>query len=196
MSVKKAVVFLIIFVLIICVFSYALFVAGLSTQYFFAVKEELARYDTRLNLEIILSIIKTESNFNKNARSNKGAIGLMQIMPSTAEYIKSEMRKENRTINGNLFDEKENIAMGVWYLVYLERKFYSLDYVLVAYNAGETVAKRWEKGGVKPSDIPYKETRNYVKKVNFYYENYTIKSNIAKIVSKTTGLDKYRQNAT
>lgn len=85
MSVRKGVAFLIIFVLIICVFSYALFVAGLSTQYFFTIKEELARYDTRLNEQIILSIIKTESNFNKNARSNKGALGLMQIMPNTAE---------------------------------------------------------------------------------------------------------------
>lgn len=183
MSVRKGVAFLIIFLLIICVFSYALFVAGLSTQYFFTIKEELARYDTRLNERIILSIIKTESNFNKNARSNKGALGLMQIMPTTAKYIINGMAKENRRINGNLFNEKDNIAMGVWYLAYLERKFNSLDYVLIAYNAGETIAKRWEKEGIKPSEIPYKETRNYVKKVNFYYENYSIKSNIAKIVN-------------
>ena len=163
-----------------------MFLVGLNTQYFFVIKEELSRYDTALNEQIILSIIKTESNFDKNAKSKQGAAGLMQIIPATADFVTCEMRKEGRNLTGNLLNEKENIAIGVWYLTYLEKKFGTLDYVLVGYNAGETVAKKWERQNIKPKDVPYKETKNYVKKVNFYYENYVVKSNIAKIVTKTT----------
>lgn len=182
----RYIILIIILVLLCCVFSYAVFLAELNTQYFFVIKEELSRYDTALNEQIILSIIKTESNFDKSAKSKKGAVGLMQIIPATAHFVTCEMRKEGRNLTGNLLNEKENIAIGVWYLTYLEKKFGTLDYVLVGYNAGETVAKKWERQNIKPKDVPYKETKNYVKKVNFYYENYVVKSNIAKIVTKTT----------
>ncbi len=111
--------------------------------------------ENRLPAELIHSIIKAESNYDTWAISPKGAMGLMQLMPLTAKQYKVM----------NVFDPLQNIRGGVKYLVDLI-KLYDGDtkHVLAAYNAGQEAIKKY--GGIPP----YKETRNYIKKVMATYD--------------------------
>lgn len=142
----------------------------LSSKYYSVIKYECDKYG--LNHITVISLIKTESNFNQNAKSRKNAIGLMQIKESTAKYVATLYDIEYI----DLYDYKSNITLGVAYLDYLTKKFNYEDLVICAYNAGEGVLSKWiEKGYVeddKINYIPYKETKNYLSKIkklkNFY----------------------------
>ena len=114
----------------------------------------------KVELSLVLAVMKTESNFNKNAVSNKGAIGLMQLMPQTAKYISLKLGYQGEI---DLFSIDTNIYLGVLYLKYLSEKFLSLEQVLWAYNAGEGRVKKWLSDGL--NSPPYKETKNYKIKV-------------------------------
>lgn len=131
---------------------------------------------------IIKAVIETESNWNSRAISNKGAMGLMQLMPSTAIDMNVS----------NPFDPEENIEGGTKYLKYLLEKFNGdLILALAAYNAGP---KAVEKYGYVP---PYTETKQYVKKVLDRYNGSTNLSNgnnSAKRGSKNTPIYKIELN--
>jgi soluble lytic murein transglycosylase len=100
---------------------------------------------------LIKAVIKTESNFNPKAVSKKGACGLMQLIPATAERF---------GVN-DVFDPRSNIYGGTKYLNYLMDFFKGdLTLVLAAYNAGENAVVKYNN-----QIPPYKETKNYVKKV-------------------------------
>lgn len=140
-------------------------------RYPLSFKAEILEYSKKYDLscEFIASVINAESGFNKNAVSNKGAVGLMQIMPKTAQYIAQKLGEEYSY--ENLFEPKTNIRYGVYYLCYLKQKFEDEQVVLCAYNAGEGVVMGW-LGDEKYSsdqktliDIPYPATRQYVQKV-------------------------------
>jgi soluble lytic murein transglycosylase-like protein len=92
-----------------------------------------ARYE--LPPEMILAVIRIESAFNVNALSHKGAVGLMQILPSTAQEIAQELRMEWRG-EDLLRDPSANIEMGAYYLTKLIAQFDSLAVALAAYNHG------------------------------------------------------------
>ena len=114
----------------------------------------------KLDPAMIYAVINTESGFDSNAISSVGACGLMQIMPNTAVYI---IEKYHLNIDiDNLFLPATNIELGCAYLHYLSKKFKERKWVLAAYNAGETVVKNWIDNG---HEIRYKETKNYIKKV-------------------------------
>ena len=121
--------------------------------------------------KLIASIINTESGFNKKAKSNKGAIGLMQIKIETANYLNQLDKQENIT-EDELFNPVINIEYGCKYLNYLLKKFEDTNTALAAYNAGETRVRTWLKteqysiNGKSVNYIPYKETRNYINKIN------------------------------
>jgi soluble lytic murein transglycosylase len=125
-----------------------------------------------LNSFLVLAIIREESRFNPRARSLRGASGLMQLMPQTAEWITGK-----RFTVRELYDPAVNIEAGVRYLEYLFSRFQTLEEVLAAYNGGPTNVGRWR--AQKPDltverfieEIPYPETRIYVKKV---YTSYCI----------------------
>lgn len=123
-----------------------------------------AKYDVSPSL--IASLINAESSFNKDKISKKGAIGLMQVLPSTASYVTNQ--------NPNLFNAADNIDVGVHYLANLIKKFGDIDTALFAYNAGEGNVARWlqERGTTKLTSCPFPETNAYVEKikkgVNFY----------------------------
>ncbi|HXH28379.1 MAG TPA: lytic transglycosylase domain-containing protein [Candidatus Polarisedimenticolia bacterium] len=91
------------------------------------------RYD--VPPEMILAVIQTESAFDVNALSDKGAIGLMQIMPSTAQEIAQELGK-HWTGDSLLRDPSANIEMGTYYLTKLIAQFDNLAVALAAYNHG------------------------------------------------------------
>ena len=104
---------------------------------------------------LVKAVMKTESNFNRFAVSNKGALGLMQLIPSTGRRYGVR----------DFFDPQQNIDGGVRHLKFLLDKFNGdLDLSLAAYNAGENLVERL---GRIPS-IP--ETRNYVRKIRAIYK--------------------------
>jgi soluble lytic murein transglycosylase len=126
---------------------------------------------------VALSVMREESRFDTNAKSAAGAYGLMQLMPQTAYRLDRSLklginRPSQLTAAGN------NIQLGSFYLRSLFNDFHSLPQVLAAYNAGEMPVRMWQDRGKYRSvdefieDIPYAETRNYVKKVLTSYFQY------------------------
>ncbi len=119
---------------------------------------------------LVLSIAREESRFDSEARSPAGAIGLMQLMPQTASRLDGKLRLG---INGprDLVDANNNLHVGAYYLSHLVKEFGSYPYAIAAYNAGEEIVRKWiQKGGYRSADefiedIPYNETRDYVKRV-------------------------------
>lgn len=122
--------------------------------------------------ELVFAIIKTESGFDKRAVSSSGALGLMQIVPSTAKWIAYELGEEFDEMK--MFDPETNIEYGCFYLRYLFDKFNGFNEVVCAYNAGEGVVRNWldEDGFVVEEKIDYAETKNYLKKVKVFYDVY------------------------
>lgn len=135
--------------------------------------------ETGVDKAIILALIKTESRYNLYSLSPKGAFGLMQVMPLTAEYVKT---KYNISIDDNeqFFDPYINIKIGTLYYSELYEKFGDVGLAVAAYNAGPTIAKKWvDEGIVSKADetyknIPYTETRNYVDRVLKAREDYAM----------------------
>jgi soluble lytic murein transglycosylase len=126
-----------------------------------------------MNTCFILSIIREESRYHHRARSPKGALGLMQLMPETARWINEDVLKDDQ-----LYDPSVNIETGIMYLTHLVKKFKTKHAVLAAYNGGPTNVRRWLSAGAADNpqqfieEIPFPETRNYVKKVLTSYEIY------------------------
>ncbi len=126
---------------------------------------------------LIIALIREESYFNENAKSPVNATGLMQIMPSTANYILSKL-SVNTYNSINLEDERFNLYVGCNYLKYLKERFNNDLYVVAAYNGGEGAVNKWIKANKTSDDdefienIPFPETQNYVKKVFRAYHMY------------------------
>lgn len=124
----------------------------------------------------LYAVIKTESGFRADAVSGAGAIGLMQILPSTAAF----MRERYHMDEGSLFDPHYNLLIGAKYLSYLENRFSDLDTVIMAYNAGEGRVSLWLKDkryspdGKKLTSTPFAETNAYLKKVKKNFLIYRI----------------------
>lgn len=123
---------------------------------------------------LVFATIKEESSFDKNAKSNKGAVGLMQITLSTAEFIAKKLGESDY----DLLNENTNIKFGAYYLGYLLDKFKVVETAICAYNAGEGRIRGWLKDSEKSKDgitltyIPYKETREYLEKIVKSFEKY------------------------
>ena len=118
-----------------------------------------------LDYGLLKALIATESGFDVDAVSPKGAIGLMQLLPDTAQRfgVRADAR---RTVEQKLTDPATNLQAGARYLKHLIAMFPGrLDLALAAYNAGENAVKRF--GQAIP---PYKETQNYVRTVLALYE--------------------------
>ena len=111
--------------------------------------------------EFVNAVARVESNLNPSAVSPKGALGVMQLLPSTADRFGVH----------DIYDPKQNIEGGVRYLKFLGNMFSgNLPLVLAAYNAGENAVKRFN--GVPP----YKETQNYIHKIQQLYKKDSISS--------------------
>jgi len=110
---------------------------------------------------IILAVIKTESDFDADAESSKGAMGLMQLVPGTFTDMTGIKNTE-----GYITDPKYNIDAGVHYLAYLYEMYGDWETVYAAYNAGLGNVNKWLDDDDTLGDIPFPETRAYVRKVS------------------------------
>ena len=139
-------------------------------------KNFVAAYAEEVGLEaaLVYAVIKVESDFKEDAVSKSGAIGLMQILPSTGKWIAEQLNVQY--VSDVMFEPETNIRFGCFYLNYLFEKFKDKDIVICAYNAGEGKVFDWiENGELLIDKIDYKETRNYLEKVNYYYNVYANK---------------------
>ncbi|MGE5654529.1 MAG: lytic transglycosylase domain-containing protein [Bacillota bacterium] len=128
---------------------------------------------------LVAAIAYTESKYDPRARSPKGAMGLMQLMPETAGWI-AEQLKWTSFSTEQLYDPRVNIELGCWYLANLTVQFDDLAKVIAAYNAGRGNLQKWLDQGTwdgrfaTVDSIPFGETRDYVRKVakhHRYYRN-------------------------
>lgn len=122
--------------------------------------------------ELVAAVVHQESRFKPTAKSPVGAMGLMQLMPRTGKWMGAS----------NLYDPAQNVKAGVKYLKYLQGRFGDdQTLILAAYNGGEGNVKKY--GGVPP----FRETKQYVKKVSDYREEYEEKvaGKVAELVEET-----------
>ena len=125
----------------------------------FTVQDMISRCAAYYRLEeaLVQAVIKVESDYNPSAVSSKGALGMMQLIPTTAELLKVS----------DPLDPEQNIRGGSHYLRMMLDQFNgNLDLALAAYNAGPTAVRRY--GGVPP----FKETQRYLTKVKYYLDFY------------------------
>jgi len=144
-----------------------------------AFEKTITKLSRRYHIDphLILSVIREESRFDRDARSPAGALGLMQIMPSTAKRLDRTLHVGIRGTH-DILDVHKNLHLGIYYLSQLVREFGSYPHAVAAYNAGESSVRKWKKLGNYPSsdvfieDIPYSETKKYVKRVLTTYFQY------------------------
>jgi len=114
-----------------------------------------------LDPALLAAVIYQESKFSSSAKSSSGAIGLMQLTPTTAEGI--AIRTGGSAFHtSDLYDPDINIRYGSWYLDNLFKKYRSERLVLAAYNAGQGNVDDWRAHG---EPIQFAETRAYIKRV-------------------------------
>lgn len=140
----------------------------------------IAENSRRYNIDpyLVTAIIYVESGFEEESLSGAGAVGLMQIMPETAMWVSKKTGKPVEI--GSLKQPDDNIALGTWYYSWLYKKYESEVLALAAYNGGEKNIDRWrsEAGNMPDKEfirvIPFKETKDYVIKVQKVKERYKL----------------------
>lgn len=154
-------------------------IVGLKvTNDFFPIKykEEVLEISNEIGMDksLVFAMIKVESDFREKVVSHKGAVGLMQVLPSTAKWI---LAKEGYNPNEyDLYNSRDNIFVGVLYLKYLNDRFEGdLQKIMAAYNGGSSRIKddKWKE---------IDETRFYVKKVKVAHFFYRIKLKIIEVL--------------
>lgn len=140
-------------------------IEGLASQY---------RFDPYL----LAGVIRTESKFDARAISQRGARGLMQVMPETGRWAASNLGLKDFREDA-LYDPATNLLIGTWYLADLRREFEGdLILTLAAYNGGGRNVKDWlasnQWTGTHETleQIPFRETRDFVERVLVDYKRY------------------------
>jgi soluble lytic murein transglycosylase len=119
-----------------------------------------ASEENDLDPSFVAGVIYTESRFRPDAKSHRGAYGLMQLLPESARFI-----QRKSSIKGDYRDPEINVRLGTWFLGYLNDRYKGDErLMLAAYNSGEGNVDVWvsEEGFDIAKDIPFKETRKYV----------------------------------
>jgi soluble lytic murein transglycosylase len=129
-------------------------------EYEHIVRGHARQYD--LDAALLAAVIYRESKFDPDARSSSGALGLMQLLPETAEGI-AQLTGGSRFEVDDLFDPEINVRYGSFYLRRLLRKYDDERLALAAYNAGQANVDEWIASGEE--EIPFPETREFVDNV-------------------------------
>lgn len=151
-----------------------------KTQYPIKYEHFVEKYADKYGLDkyLVYAVIRTESRFDRYAVSSADAKGLMQLTDETGRDCASKIGLGGYTAD-KLFDPETNIQLGCYYLNYLLSHYGgNRDVAIAAYNAGIGNVEEWLKnsayadgaGGL--AEIPFRETRNYVVRVNEAYEMY------------------------
>lgn len=141
----------------------------------------IKQYSDQYQLDpyLVQSIMRCESSNDPTAKSDVGAIGLMQIMPETGEWIGHKINPELAYSLDMLEDPATNIEYGCWYLSFLSERFDGrLIEIISAYNAGHGTVEDWLNDSRFSQNgqltiIPYDDTARYYEKVVAAYQNYT-----------------------
>lgn len=177
---KKIVKFVTIFFLVSLFFGAFKFHIFEKIIYPYPYKQIVEKYASSYGVDplLVISVIREESHFNRRSNSHKGAVGLMQLMPETAREISVWLNDSFEDID--LAKPEDNIRYGTWYLSALSKEFDGNGIlILAAYNAGSGRVNKWLKTSDKDhntyiiEDIPFTETRGYVRKVLESYEKYS-----------------------
>lgn len=138
-------------------------------------------YPYGLDPALVAAIVYTESGYDTSATSSVGARGLMQLMPSTAEWIHPKLKKAYAFDESVLYTVDGSLTYGCWYLDFLSRRYGGdMMSVIAAYHAGQGQVDLWRKDaslcpdGAHLTKVPEtaRATRHYVEKVNSAYEYY------------------------
>lgn len=139
---------------------------------------DAAAAEQEIDPYLIAAVIQTESSFREKAVSSEGARGLMQLLPSTAEWLAAKNGEEDFHPD-QLFDPRYNITAGSRYLAELLRQFDGNEVIaLAAYNGGRGRVQRWLEEGIWDGSeteldrIPFAETRVFVRRVLDNYRSY------------------------
>ncbi len=148
----------------------------------------LASSQSKLDPFLVSAIIRVESNFKSDKISSKGAVGLMQLMPNTAEWILN-VTGSSEDISNRMTTPDVNIQVGTWYISSLQKQFEQriskmelkedrIALVAAAYNAGPGNVSRWLENGTWDGSfaelayVPFGETRHYVQRIIYYYKKH------------------------
>jgi soluble lytic murein transglycosylase len=137
-------------------------------------EDTIAQYSRAYEIDpyLVCAMIRAESSFDPDAVSGDGAVGLMQVLPSTGEWVAGKIGMDDYT-EDTLSDPEVNIRIGCWYLHYLSGLFDgNTDHMVAAYNAGQNNVLKWIESDDGLNNIPFPETEKYLDKVNAYYEIY------------------------
>ena len=168
---------LISIIVLVVVAGYGLYMSDWFQKKFvypFPYSEIVYRYalDRELDPFLVAAVIRTESKFNTQAQSPKGALGLMQMMPETAKWVAEQMDLPANFDIRQLENPEVNIRMGTWYLSSLKKEFKGNEVlILAAYNGGRGNVKQWmgrydwTMSFTDIEKIPFLETREYVNRV-------------------------------
>lgn len=154
---------------------------AISIKYPIGYKNFILKYSQEYEIDpyLVASVINVESKYDKNALSIKEAKGLMQIGPQTGQWAAEVLGIENYH-SDMLYEPEVNIRIGTWYLNTLFKEFDGdLNLVLAAYNAGSGNVNKWLQDerysydGANLSVIPFKETEDYITRINNSYKIYS-----------------------
>jgi len=127
---------------------------------------------------LVAAVIFVESKFDPSAKSDSGALGLMQIMPTTGKWAAEKIGLEDFR-EEYLYDPQVNVTIGTWYLANLREEFgNNLVIMLAAYNGGRGNVKEWLQEELWTGEhntveqIPFPETKHYVLRVMAAYKEY------------------------
>lgn len=141
--------------------------------------EYVERYSDEYGLEpsLVYAVIRTESGFDPDAQSDAGACGIMQMMPSSFEWLQQKRETEGEYTTEDLFNPEVCIDYGCYLLKYFYDYYGDERCAVAAYNAGFVVGEwladsSYSKDGKTLDNIPYPETSNYVDKVESAKEMY------------------------
>ena len=184
---KKAIVVLVVLIVLLCltfggyvIYQRVLYERALR-NYPVAYAEVIDRNAKEFALDpyLVISIMRCESSFDSEAVSNRGAIGLMQVMPDTGEWIAHKLDMDDSFVTSMLYDPEVNVRFGCWYLQFLDGRFDGdRKQMIAAYNAGHHAVEKWLEDPAYAQDgalffIPYESTATYYDRVMAAYENYT-----------------------
>lgn len=131
-----------------------------------------------LDPNLVYAVIRQESNFDPDAKSGAGAIGLMQLTPDTFDWLQKKDEIQTLRTKNALYEPNVNIRYGCRFLSLLLKKYGVRRTALCAYNAGMGRVDGWlkdaktSKDGKNLDNIPYPETKNYARRVEQNYQQY------------------------